>query len=143
MMGSLVRVVLGALWIAAVAASPALGELQPDRQDVYEIGAPLPISRQVLKQEMLRNSELAQYIGTYGYPDYAEVQEVRPQWPWAAYEVRIYYLRREMQLSFARVNVAPSVTDYGLERYAGPIDRATLDRLLTAAPPAEAAAAVQ
>jgi hypothetical protein len=125
---------LGVFWFSGLFALPATGA---ERQDVFDIGAPIPISRQTLEQEMRRNVELSEYIRTYGFPDYVEVQEVRPQWPWAAYEVRVYYLRRNSQMAFGRVNVAPSVTNYGLERFAGPIDQETLNRLLTAAPAPE------
>lgn len=135
MVGRSVWVVMGVLIAASTVASTARGEPQVNRQDVVEIGSPVPISRQVLRAEMGRNNELREYIETYGYPDYAEVQEIRPQWPWAAYEVRTYYLRRNIQISFARVNVSPTVRDFGVTRFAGRIARQTLDRLLTAERP--------
>ena len=39
--------------------------------------------------------------------------------PFAPYEVRLYYLRRNAYLAFGRVNVAPNVYDYGVRKYIG------------------------
>lgn len=123
-------------WALAVAASPAVGDLKtaPGRDDVVEIDGPVLVSRDVLTQEMRLNSGLRRYIGLYGWPDYVEVQEIVPEWPWAAYETRLYYVRREKYLAFGRVNVAPNVKDYGLEKFEGKLDAETMNRLLTAKP---------
>lgn len=107
----------------------------PERPDIVEIDDPILIGREVLQREMELNVNLEEFIDLYGWPDYAEVQEVQVQEPFAAYEVRIYYLRRDRYLAFGRVAVAPSISDYGVRKYEGPIRPETLDRLLTAVVP--------
>jgi hypothetical protein len=92
------------------------------------------INRKVLTLEAKRNTDLRDWMHLYGAPNYAEVQEIQIDPPWASYEVRLYYVRRNSYLAFGRVNVAPSVYDYGVRKYIGPIDPAVLDRLLSAAP---------
>jgi hypothetical protein len=123
-------------FLAAVAGfqARAAGELRPsvERPDVFEIGDPVLISRATLEREMRLNSSLREHIDLYGWPDYAEVQEVQVEEPFASYEVRIYYLRRNRYLAYGRVVVAPSVQDFGVRKFEGPIRPETLDRLLTA-----------
>jgi len=111
-------------------------ELRPaeTRPEVIEVGDPVMISRDLLTTEMKRNSEMKEWVTKYGWPDYAEVQEVTVREPLVTYEVRLYYLRRNHQLAFSRVYVSPALSDYGVRVYEGPISAATLDRLLTAAP---------
>ncbi len=132
------RAVVGVLLLSVAVGgeSWAASELRPatNRPDIVEIGAPVMISREMLRREMDRNTELHEYIRVYGWPEYAEIQEVQVQEPFAAYEVRLYYVHRNQFLVFGRVNVAPNVVDYGVRKYAGPIDPETLDRLLTAEP---------
>jgi hypothetical protein len=105
-----------------------------DRPEILEVGEPLLISRKVLANEMKRNVELHDWVHLYGAPDYSEVQEITVDPPFAPYEVRLYYLRRDAYLAFGRVNVAPNVYDYGVRKYIGPINPAVVDRLLTAHP---------
>ena len=106
----------------------------PERPEVIDIGPPILISRRVLALEMRRNVELRDWVRLYGAPEYSEVQEIQIDPPFAPYEVRLYYLRRNAYLAFGRVNVAPEVYDYGVRKYIGTIDPAVLDRLLTAQP---------
>src|SRR5215470_9682702 len=108
---------------------PAVG-----RPEIMEVGDPILITRRVLGMEMRRNADLRDWVHLYGAPDYAEVQEIQIDPPWASYEVRLYYVRRNAYLAFGRVNVAPNVYDYGVRKYIGGIDPAVLDRLLTAQP---------
>ena len=108
---------------------PAIG-----RPDIMEVGDPILISRRVLGLEMRRNTDLRDWVHLYGAPEYAEVQEIQIDPPWAPYEVRLYYVRRNAYLAFGRVNVAPNVYDYGVRKYVGSIDPLVLDRLLTAQP---------
>lgn len=117
----------------------------PNRPEIVEVGEPILIERAVLAEEMERNVSLRDYIGLYGAPDYAEVQEIEIEEPFAPYEVRLYYLRGNRYLAFGRVNVAPSVYDYGVRKYIGAIDPEELARLLTAKPAGkvEAIAAVE
>jgi hypothetical protein len=127
-----------AMILVATTVAPSLAELRQalGREEIVEIDNPVLVSRAVLQDEMRRNSGLADYIRTYGYPDYVEVQEIQPDWPWAAYETRLYYVRRQRYLAFGRVNVAPYVTDYGLKKFEGPFESDTMARLLTAQPAA-------
>jgi len=105
-----------------------------DRPEIQEVGDPILINRQVLKLEMKRNTDLRDWVRLYGLPDYAEVQEITIDPPWAPYEVRLYYIDGNSYLAFARVNVAPNLYDYGVRKYIGPINPGELDRLLTAQP---------
>lgn len=105
-----------------------------NRPEIMEVGDPLLISRRTLAREMTRNSDLRDWVRLYGAPDYAEVQELELDPPFAPYEVRLYYVKGNKYLAFGRVHVAPSVYDYGVRKYIGPIDPAELDRLLTAVP---------
>ena len=142
MMGRLGRVAVLALVVAVGGSAMAGAQLRPaaNRADVIEIGEPIIISRDVLKLEMQRNIELREYVELYGWPEYAEVQEVQVQEPFAPYEIRLYYLRRDQYLAFGRVHVAPSLYDYGVVKYEGSISEADLNRLLTAQPTAAQAA---
>ena len=104
-----------------------------------EIGDPILITRKVLGLEMRRNVDLRDWVHLYGAPDYAEVQEIQIEPPFAPYEVRLYYLKRNAYLAFGRVNVAPNVYDYGVRKYIGSINPAVVDRLLTAQPAVDVA----
>jgi len=106
----------------------------PGRPDIYEVGDPFPIARSALSIEMRRNEELKVYISEYGWPDYAEVQEVVPQWPWADYEVRIYYLDRDLALAYGHTFIAPAFQNFGCRKSVEHIHPETLRRLLTAQP---------
>jgi hypothetical protein len=134
------RLGLVALFLAVAAlgsdgASAATLRPAKNRPDIIEVGDPVTVGRPELSREMELNSSLREYVELYGWPDYVEVQEVTVQEPWAAYEVRLFYLRRDEYLVFGRVHVAPSIEDYGARKYTGAIDSDTLDRLLTASPP--------
>jgi hypothetical protein len=131
------------------AASLVLGvraraeEMRPaiDRPEIMEVGDPILINRKVLALEMRRNMDLRDWVHLYGPPDYAEVQEIQIEPPFASYEVRVYYLKRNAYLAFGRVNVAPNVYDYGVRKYVGTINPAVVDRLLTAQPATDYGAA--
>jgi hypothetical protein len=120
----------------ALAVRAQADELQPavDRPEILEVGDPILITRRTLAAEMKRNVELRDWVRLYGAPDYSEVQEIQIDPPWAPYEVRLYYLKRNAYLAFGRVNVAPNVYDYGVRKYIGLINPQVIDRLLTAQP---------
>lgn len=111
-------------------------EMRPavDRPEIMEVGDPILITRKTLGLEMRRNIDLRDWVHLYGAPDYAEVQEIQIEPPFAPYEVRLYYLKRNAYLAFGRVHVAPNIYDYGVRKYIGPINPAEVDRLLTAQP---------
>lgn len=134
-MGRLAVVMFSFLAVVAGFDGSARAELRAvsDRPGIFEIGDPIMIGRTSLEHEMRMNVNLASYIENYGWPDYAEIQEVQVDYPFAPYEVRLYYLRRNSYLAYGRVIVAPSVFDYGVRKYEGEIRPETLDRLLTVA----------
>jgi hypothetical protein len=114
--------------------APAFGEAKPalERPGIVDLDEPVLIDRDSLRREMRLNTNLAEYIDLYGWPDYAEIQEVVLQEPFAPYEVRLYYLKQNNYLAYGRVHIAPTVDDFGVRKFEGPIPAATLNRLLTA-----------
>src|SRR5512143_3927124 len=86
---------------------PALGDVRRERSErhptVKEIGQPYSISMATLGQESEKLSDLRDFIIRNGYPDYAEVQEVAPDWPWESYEIRAYYMHWNLEVDFGRV----------------------------------------
>ena len=127
------RMVVATLIALMIAVSGSVqAEPRPSltRPDVFDVGEPMSIDRAGLHRQMLRITELAEFIKKYGWPDYAEIQEVSVKEPFAPYEVRIYYLSREQELAFGHVYVAPDVTHYGIKKYVGRIPAETLTRLL-------------
>ncbi|MBI4516910.1 MAG: hypothetical protein HY699_13955 [Deltaproteobacteria bacterium] len=127
--------------LAAPTVTGALGpELRrvtpPNRPYIVELGEPRPMSSQGLDRERKLNSDLNLYLEYYGWPDYVEVQDIAPQDPWAAYEVRLYYLQREIEMAFGRAFIAPTITDFGVIKYQGHIEPGTRDRIVAlVAPP--------
>lgn len=92
------------------------------RPYIVEIGDPYPISRAALEREATRLEELETYLERYGSPDYAEIQEIRPEWPWDSYEVRLYYLRRNVQADFGRAfTLTDAYPHLGLLKFQGGI----------------------
>jgi len=129
-LGLAVLVLLGLAFTGEARASELRQAI--DRPDVTEIGNPILISREVLDRELARNTAMAGFIAKYGWPDYAEVQEVAIVEPLAPYEVRLYYLRRNEQYAYTRAYVSPALRDFGVRTYRGSIPEETLARILTA-----------
>ncbi|MGD9765565.1 MAG: hypothetical protein AB7V27_17850 [Candidatus Binatia bacterium] len=125
------RWVLVALAMAA-GVGTAVAQASDQRANVVDVGEPVLLSAKTLAAEMARNHELREWVRLYGLPEYAEVQEIEIDPPFAPYEVRLYYLKGNAYLAFGRVNVAPSLADFGVRKFIGPIDARDLDRLLTA-----------
>jgi len=119
--GMLVALAVVAGALPAYASGNVRRETTAYRPYIVEVGEPYEISLQALETEATRLSELEDYITDYGYPDFAEVQEVEPQWPWTAREVRIYYLRRNLEADFGHVIVSDAITNLGVEAYIGQI----------------------
>ena len=94
------------------------------RPYITEIGAPYEIDAAQLQHESRRISDLAVYLTAYGQPDYAEVQPIRPQWPWDAYEVRVYYLDRDVEVALGHVFLSPAYKDFGVLKFQGTIEPA-------------------
>ena len=113
------------MFLGVTALHPASGDVRRERTlrraDVVEIGEPQPISLRMVGQEARHITEMQDYIATYGMPDYAEIQEIAPQWPWESYEVRLYYMQRDIETDFGHVFVSPAVPNFGALRYESPI----------------------
>lgn len=123
---------------------PASGDVRRERSErhptVNEIGQPYSISMATLARESEKLSDLRDFIIRNGYPDYAEVQEVAPEWPWESYEIRVYYMHWNLEVDFGRVLFSDAVTDFGVEKFQGEITaekRHEIDVILQArqAPP--------
>lgn len=117
--------------LAAVAFLTA-GVVTPARADVRrqttarrpyitEIGEPYSISLSTVRREAYKMSELREYLDLYGEPDYAEVQEIEPEWPWESYEVRLYYMRRNLETDFGHVFISSAMPNFGVLKYQGRI----------------------
>ena len=123
---------------------PALGDVRRERSErhptVKDIGQPYSISMATLGRESEKLSDLRDFIIRNGYPDYAEVQEVAPEWPWESYEIRVYYMHWNLEVDFGRVLFSDAVSDLGVEKFQGeitPEKRHEIDVVLQArqAPP--------
>ncbi len=109
------------LAVPLVARGEVRRAISEDRPTIIEIGQPHEISMAALRRETRFISELGDYLGTYGRPDYAEIQEVAPQWPWEAYEVRLYYMDRNIEADFGHVFVSPAAPYLGMRKFTGSI----------------------
>ncbi len=130
--------------LSAAVARAALGDVRRERSErhptVKEVGQPYSISMATLGREAEKLSDLRDFIIRNGYPDYAEVQEVAPDWPWESYEVRVYYMHWNLEVDFGRVLFSDAVSDLGVEKFQGeitPEKRHEIDVILQArlAPP--------
>lgn len=95
---------LGLVWPWLSAASADVRRERTLRRPyVTEIGQPYSVSNETLRTEAQKNSELQEYLVDYGTPDYVEIQEISPEWPWESYETRLFYLRRNVEVDFGHV----------------------------------------
>lgn len=143
-----VMFVATALAVGLPGVSPAEDvriEVPARRPYITEVGAPHSISMAAVEKEAQKISEMKTYLVEYGYPDYAEVQEIEPQWPWESYEVRLYYMRRNRQTDFGHVFLSEALPTFGVMKYQGvipPEKRREIEVVLAArqepAPPAVA-----
>jgi hypothetical protein len=110
--------ILVAVVLSAAAAGTVLGEVRRERPArrpyITEVGQPYAINGEALRQEIGRISDLQIYVSRYGYPDYAEIQEIVPEWPWRPYEVRLYYLDRDVEAVFGAVILSPAAPNFGV-----------------------------
>jgi hypothetical protein len=118
-------VVTVALLLTLTAAGGAFGDVRREtterRPYITEIGEPHPISRAALRREADANTTLSEHIELFGYPDYAEIQEIQPDWPWATYEVRLFYMERNLEADYGRVNFSKAAPNFGLLKFVGDI----------------------
>jgi len=97
-------------------------ETPPNRPYIVEVGEPSEITMPAVEREATRNiSDLRESLNVYGLPDYAETQEIEPEWPWQAYEVRLYYLRRNLEADFGHVYLSPAMANFGVLKSRGEI----------------------
>lgn len=130
---------------AATMATAAMGlefREEPYRVGIIDVGEPILLEYPELTNEMRLNSELRDWIEAYGRPEYAEYQKVALSDPFYPYEIRLYYIEGRKYVAFGRVDVSPTVRDFGVRKYIGKLDSQMLSRLLTARPLDEAAAAM-
>jgi hypothetical protein len=128
------RIVAG-LAVAAVVlvATHAAADVRRERPDrrpyIVEIDHPYEISVARVAEEAKKLSDMAKYIEYYGYPEYAEIQEIQPVWPWDQHEVRLFYVRRNLQLDFGRVVFSPAAPNYGVLKHRSEIPPEKLRRI--------------
>lgn len=110
---------------SAIAVGTSFGDVRRERTErrpyIVEVGEPYSISMSAVEREADKISEMQEYVGFYGYPDYAEVQEIEPEWPWESYEVRLYYLQRNLQTDFGHVFISPAMPHAGVMKFRGDI----------------------
>ncbi len=113
-----VGLLTAALLLAAVNARGAFGDVRRERTErrpyIEEVGEPYAINPERLQYESGHISELKTYMHEYGDPDYAEIQEILPEWPWEPYEVRLYYLDRNLEVDFSPVIISSAFPNFGV-----------------------------
>ncbi len=141
---------------ASVVARPAAAEVRRERTErrpyITEVGEPRSIGPAALQREAEKASDMRDFFLRHGSPDYAEVQEIAPEWPWESYEIRTYYMHWNLEVTFGRVLFSEAMPDLGLLKFQGeipPEKRHAIEVILeahaaaaTAAPPAPAAVPV-
>lgn len=144
-----IAVLATAVLLLAARTGPACAEVRRERPErrpyIVEVGQPYAITGERLQNEVHRISAAWEYIRDYGYPDYAEIQEVSPEWPWEPYEVRFYYMRPNLEVDFGPVFLSEALSNFGVLKFRGditPEKRREIDIVLQAreAPPVVAPA---
>ncbi|MFN8627202.1 MAG: hypothetical protein U0587_14620 [Candidatus Binatia bacterium] len=115
--------IVAAFMLSAAISGAAFGEVRRERPArrpyITEVGQPYAINAGTLDDEIHRISDLRTYVTRYGYPDFAEIQEITPEWPWKPYEVRLYYLDRDVEADFGAVNLSPATPNFGIMKFHG------------------------
>jgi hypothetical protein len=118
-------VLTATLLLTLAGAGAAFGDVRREtterRPYIVEIGDPYAISPATLRREAQAISALREHLELYGYPDYAEIQEILPDWPWTAYEVRLFYMRRNLEADYGHVNMSSAAQNFGLLKFVGDI----------------------
>lgn len=137
---------IAALLLATFSINTAGAEVRRERPTrrpyIIEIGEPYSITNTTLRAEASKNSELRDYLNLHGRPDFAEIQEVAPDWPWETYEVRVYYLRRNVQADFGTVPFSPAAPSFGVMKFQGGIPASKRHEIELALQPEEGKPAV-
>jgi hypothetical protein len=125
MTNRLLGVLAAAVFFTSGVAAPARSDVRlrttERRPYITEVGEPYAISLPTVRREARKISQLHEYLALYGEPDYAEVQEIEPEWPWESYEVRLYYMRRNIETDFGHVFISSAMPNFGVLKYQGPI----------------------
>ncbi len=104
--------------VLLLAAHSSLAEVRRERTErrpyIVEVGQPYPIGAERLAYEVQQISAARECIRDYGYPDYAEIQEISPEWPWEAYELRLYYMRPNLEVDFSPVFLSEALPNFGV-----------------------------
>ena len=123
----------GAVTAAMLLATGAGADVRRERTDrrpyIVEIDHPYEISMARLAEEAGKLSDLAMYLDHYGYPEYAEIQDIQARWPWETYEVRLFYVRSNLELDFGRVIFSPAAPNYGVLKHKAAIPPEKLRRI--------------
>ncbi len=123
-----VCVLAAALLLGAASAPTVFGDVRKERTErrpyIQEVGEPYAINFERLQYEGNHISELQEYVQDYGFPDYSEIQEILPEWPWEPYEVRLYYLDRNLEVDFSPALISPAFPNFGVLKFRGDIPAA-------------------
>lgn len=105
------------------------------------IGRGTPLGEAAFAQRMRMSPELRSYVAMRGYPDWAEEVEVDSGLPLGSHELRVYYLRLDREVSFARAFILgrPQVSLRLFERPIAPADRVRIEEAYLAKDPARRA----
>lgn len=100
-----------------------------------------PLGEAGFAQHMRLNPELRSFVALRGYPDWVEEVEVDSTMPLDAYELRLYYLRLDREVAFARAYILgrPHVSLRLSDRPIAAADRARIEAAYLAVDPARRA----
>lgn len=117
--GHSVAIVLATAWLFAGSLCSATS---------IPIGPPVALGPRALAVEMERNPELAAFIERRGYPDWVERVEVDSAPPLDSYEVRVFYLRFDMEIAFTRASILGQA-NAGVRKFDRPIAPVMRERI--------------
>jgi hypothetical protein len=105
------------------------------------IGPGRPVGERGFEQHLRNNPELRTFVALRGYPDWVEEVEVDSELPLDSYELRLYYLRLDREVAFARAYILgrPRVSLRLFDRAIAPGDRARIEEAYLAVDPARRA----
>ncbi len=130
--GHSVVIVLATAWLFAGSACSATSN---------PVGPPMALGPRALAVEVDRNPEIADLIERRGYPDWAERVEVDSAPPLDSHEVRLFYLRLDLEIAFTRAFILgqPLAGVRKFDRPIAPAMRERIERYYLAQDPARRA----
>lgn len=109
--------------VGATGIRPSSADVRRERTArrpyIVEVGYPYAINARRLDFEIAHLNELQDFVRDFGFPDYAEIQEISPEWPWVPYEVRLYYLGSNLEADFGPVTLNPDLPNFGMLKFRG------------------------